>query len=414
MVVVKDAVHGNIKVAELERKLLDTAELQRLRGVKQLGMAYLVYPGANHTRFEHALGTMHIAGQFCEAMRLGQSETAKLRAAALLHDVGHLAFSHESEAAFARILGGGHEELGARRILKGEIAEVLTDAGISPREIVALMMGRGKGQVIAGDVGADRIDYLLRDAHYTGVAYGVIDAQRIIHTARLGNAGAGKKDAQEARPGNKDALVLQWGGLEAAESLLIARYLLFSTVYMHHAVRIAASMLRRAMERAFEEKLLGTDMALELHDASMMALLGEDGKAAELSQRVQTRRLYKRAAVLWWTRMTPKGQRIFTSRKGCAEMEKKLEQKAGLGADDVIIDVCEDYGKGSSVRILMEDGKVVPLAEVSAIVNSISLAEQRRWRAIVSCDSADLDEVKKASAGLFRGLIKPTSFSPIC
>ena len=95
-------------------------------------------------------------------------------------------------------------------------------------------------------------------------------------------------------------------------------------------------------------------------------------------------------------------------------MEKKLEQKAGLGADDVIIDVCEDYGKGSSVRILMEDGKVVPLAEVSAIVNSISLAEQRRWRAIVSCDSADLDEVKKASAGLFRGLIKPTSFSPIC
>src|SRR4030042_1876366 len=106
MVVVKDAVHGNIKVAELERKLMDTAELQRLRGVKQLGMAYLVYPGANHTRFEHALGTMHIAGQFCEAMGLGDAETARLRAAALLHDVGHLAFSHESEAAFSKILGG--------------------------------------------------------------------------------------------------------------------------------------------------------------------------------------------------------------------------------------------------------------------------------------------------------------------
>ncbi|MDO8339927.1 MAG: HD domain-containing protein [Candidatus Burarchaeum sp.] len=403
MVVVKDAVHGNIKVGELERRLMDTAELQRLRGVKQLGMTYLVYPGANHTRFEHALGTMHITGQFCEAMGLGQAETARLRAAALLHDVGHLAFSHESEAAFAKILGGGHEELGARRILKGEIAEVLTDAGISPREIVALMMGRGKGQVIAGDVGADRIDYLLRDAHYTGVAYGVIDAQRIIHTARLGKegsagkAGAGKRGAQET-------LVLQWGGLEAAESLLIARYLMFSTVYMHHAVRIAASMLRRAMERAFDEKLLGTEMALELDDASMMAILGEDGKAAELSQRVQSRRLYKRAAVLWWSRMRPKGQRIFTSRKGCGEMEKKLEQKAGLGADDVIIDVCEDYGKGSSVRILMEDGKVVPLAEVSAIVNSISLAEQRRWRAIVACDEANVEKVKKASKTSFKGL----------
>ena len=392
MVVVKDAIHGNIRVGEAERKLMDAGEFQRLRGVKQLGMTYLVYPGANHTRFEHALGTMHITGEFCKAMGLGEAESAKLRAAALLHDVGHLAFSHEGEAALSNLLGGNHEDLGARKILKGEIAEVLTDEGLSPREIVALMRGEGRGHVISGDVGADRIDYLLRDAHYTGVAYGVIDAQRIIRTARLGRNGE---------------LMLQWGGLEAAESLLIARYLMFSTVYMPHAVRIAASMMRRAMQRSFSELGLKPERALALDDAGMVELLMRNGGASSaLARRVQARKLYKRASVLWWTRMTPKGQKIFTSVRGCVEMERRLEGASGLEADEIIIDVCEDYEKGSNVRVLMEDGKVVPLSEVSAIVKSIGLAEQRRWRAIISCDARNVEKVKKASGKLFKGLMR--------
>ncbi len=395
MVIVKDTIHGNIKVGELERKLMDAREFQRLRGVKQLGMTYLVYPGANHTRFEHALGTMHIVDQFCSALKLNQREIGKLRAAALLHDVGHLAFSHESEAVLSKLLGGSHEVLGARKILKGEIAEILKNEGMAPGEIVSLMKGKKNGRIISSDVGADRIDYLLRDAHYTGVAYGVIDSQRIIHTAELGKKGE---------------LMLGWGGLESAESLLIARYLMFSTVYMHHAVRIAASMMRRAMERVFKEEGIGVENALELDDARMTELLMNSGRrGAELARRVQSRKLYKRAAVLWWTRMTQEGQKLFTSARGCEKMERELEEAAGLEQDDVIIDVCEDYGKGSKVRVVMEDGKVVPLAEISAIVKSIGLAEQMRWRAIVACDAKHVGKVKRASKELFKGLMRAGS-----
>jgi len=391
MVVIKDAIHGNIHLSEVEKKLIDTSEFQRLRGVKQLGLAYLVYPGAQHTRFEHALGVMHITGEMCSALGIRDSEREELRCAALLHDVGHLAFSHEGEAAFAHLLHQNHEQVGKAKILRGEIADVLTDEGISPSEVVELMLGRGKGHIIAGDVGADRIDYLLRDAHYTGVAYGVIDAERIIHTARLGSNGE---------------LQLEWGGLEAAESLLIARYLMFSTVYMHHAVRIAASMIRRAMERAVECGALNAKRALELDDAGMMNALSECVDSEALAKRVQFRKLYKRAHVLWWSRMSPRGQKLFTSGKGCLDMEKKLTAATGLVRDDVIIDVCEDYGKGSIVRILMEDGSLMQLSKVSAIVDSVSIAEQRRWRAIVACDSANLEKVKKAGSKLFAGLVK--------
>jgi hypothetical protein len=394
MVVVKDAVHGNIKVSELERRLMDTAEFQRLRGVKQLGLTHLVYPGALHSRFEHALGCMHIAGQFCEALALPQKEREIIRASALLHDVGHLAFSHESEAAFAKLLHANHEQIGGQKILRGEIADVLVDAGISPKEVVELMVGKGKGQIIAGDVGADRIDYLLRDAHYTGVAYGVIDSERIIHTAKLGK-------------GNNDGeLMLEWGGLEAAESLLIARYLMFSTVYMHHAVRIAAAMARRAMERAVEAKVLNKNNALMLDDAGMMELLLSCPESAALASRVKSRQLYKRASVLWWSRMTPQGQKILTNEKHCSDLERKLTKEAGLAQDDIIIDVCEDYGKGTNVRIVMEDGKIVPLAEVSAIVKSIGVAEHGRWRAIVACDVANKEKVAKSGAKMFGGLVK--------
>ena len=391
MVVVKDPIHGNIKVSEVERRLMDTAEFQRLRGVKQLGLAYLVYPGAQHTRFEHALGVMHVTGRFCEALRMHESERQELRCAALLHDVGHLAFSHEGEAAFADLLHQNHEQVGRMKIQRGEIADILIGNGISPNEVVELMLGRGKGHIIAGDVGADRIDYLLRDAHYTGVAYGVIDAERIIHTARLGSNGE---------------LQLEWGGLEAAESLLLARYLMFSTVYMHHAVRIAASMIRRAMRRAVESGALNAKRALELDDAGMMNALTDCTASEALARRVQFRQLYKRAHVLWWSRMTSKGQKLFTSEKGCAEMEDKLLDMAMLLQDDVIIDVCEDYGKGSIVRVLMEDGSLVQLSKVSAIVDSVALAEQRRWRAIVACDADNLEKVKKAGAKLFKGLVR--------
>ena len=169
---IRDPLHGTVHLTDLEEKMLDAQPMQRLRGIRQLAMAYLVYPGANHTRFEHSIGTLALAGKMCEELGIGEDRAAKVRAAALLHDVGHVAFSHESEQVIMRKLGT-HEEVGKRIITKGEIADILSES-FSAREI-AKLPDKPLGQIIASDIGADRKDYLLRDSHYTGVDYGIVD-----------------------------------------------------------------------------------------------------------------------------------------------------------------------------------------------------------------------------------------------
>ena len=228
--IIKDPVHGYVEVEEFALALLDSPVLQRLRYIKQLGFSYLVYPGANHTRFEHSLGTMFLADVACRRFGLSDDERRLVAAAALLHDIGHGPFSHASEPLMEKFLHRTHDDI--ELIVEDQVGGLLRVSDIDPNELCALVKGKHPlSGIIHGDLDVDRMDYLLRDAYYTGAPYGTVDAQRLIrHLIRT-----------------PEGTVLDENGVNAAESLLIARTLMRPSVYYHHVSRIGESMFQLAV-----------------------------------------------------------------------------------------------------------------------------------------------------------------------
>jgi len=389
MPVIKDAIHGNVYISDAELKLIDTPEVQRLRGIKQMAVAYLIYPGANHTRFEHSLGTMHITGEICESLSLPKEETGDMRAAALLHDVGHTAFSHESEGILIRKKMGSHEKRGSELVKNGASGEILEDNGYDLKRICSILSGEEEGGIINFDLGSDRMDYLLRDSHYTGVAYGVIDCDRIVHTIRLRGSKA----------------IIDWGGIEAAESLLIARFLMFSSVYYHHAVRIASAMLGRAVGFALDDGVVSLD-ELTRYDDAQLGLSLEKGRSKELIERMRNRKLYKRAYELELHKLNDEGKRLFKDYSSTKELEWVITEESGV--DELIIESRQAYDDKfgrSSVKIL-KGGKEYPLEELSDIVNSIKKTEEIRRRAIVACPKEKTKIVASVCDKFFKEFLK--------
>lgn len=269
MKTIRDPIHGDIELSQTELAIVDSEAMQRLRRIRQLSFCSLVYPGANHTRFEHSLGTMHLASRM--ARRLGLEEEP-LRMAALVHDLGHLPFSHSLEGVF----GVSHEDnLGI--ILKGEVGDIIGDSSFQRKEILSLVSGKGAGKVISSEIDADRMDYLLRDSHYTGVAYGVIDADRIINVIGF--------DGRD--------VFFQKKGLIALEALLIGRNQMYEAVYFHHTVRIADAMLREAM-RQIAHKITVEEL-LRMGDRELEVFARQDPIAKELLDLLDRRQLYKTA-----------------------------------------------------------------------------------------------------------------------
>src|SRR6476661_10509544 len=191
--IIRDPLWNNIAVDPLAMRLVDTPAFQRLRYVRQLGLAFLVYPGATHTRFEHALGTYHLARRALalleeqsEFQAIDPLDCSLIRVAALLHDIGHYPFSHALEE-----IGAMHHEAVARPLIcDGEVAEVLRrelGAG-APEQIVALIRGESDSPLqglISGSIDLDKLDYLRRDAFMCGVSYGEIDVDRLINALTL-------------------------------------------------------------------------------------------------------------------------------------------------------------------------------------------------------------------------------------
>jgi len=386
MNVIKDAVHGNVHVSDFELSLLDTQPMQRLRRLKQVGVADLVYPGANHTRFEHSIGTMHLASEMAESAGLPKHSEKILRVAALLHDVGHGAFSHESETILSSRTGKTHEEIGWERISRGEIADVLKAEGIPLPELKEAYFGKGLGGLITFGLGADRMDYLLRDSHCTGVAYGVIDYGRLIHTIRMA----------------ADGPVVEYGGLEAAESMLIARFLMFSSVYYHHAVRIASGMLRKACEIAFEEKTLTSKQLEEMDDEQLLLALSASKRAGKLAAGLRERKLFKRALQLGAFELEPSIKAKLGDAGILEKLEKEIASTAGVSVDDVVVDFPPDYSQGKTdVRVLYK-GKEIPLESLSEIIGAIGQAERARRKLIVACPAGKKENVAKAAGKVLR------------
>ncbi len=361
--ILRDPVHGLVSFESDEQKivvqLLEAREVQRLRRIRQLGLASLAYPGADHTRFSHAVGAAHVMGRFVGRLRAIHGDlpfwqrltTERARdglAAALLHDVGHGPFSHLFEEAMPQ--SPRHEEW-TTRIVQDPSTDVhrirsAHDPAL-PARVVALVNGEHElpylARTVRGTFDVDRCDSLLRDAHFTGVSYGRFDLDWLIRSLRLGSS----RDEGEGPTLAVDGLK----GLPAIESFILARLFMFQQVYFHKASRASELLLSRILSRASElmqdgARIAGApsaltalargeevslDAYLALDDAVMWAAIGSfrDGRdplLADLSRRLIERRLFK-ALELYGDYATPEGN------ARCLAVAREVAQKAGFDPD---------------------------------------------------------------------------------
>lgn len=383
MVTIKDSVHDHITVEGVAAELLDTPPVQRLRRLKQLGTVGLVYPSANHTRFEHSLGVYHLADAALDGLGIEGAQAERLRAAAILHDVGHTPFSHNIESIIARLTGRMHDEVDDL-LEEGEIARVLALHDIDPGAVADLIAGDGEfGQLVSGELDVDRMDYLVRDAHHTGVPYGTIDVGRLVRELRY-------------RDGR---LVLAAGNVQTAESLLLARALMNGTVYRHHVSRIAGAMLERASERLLDADAAGGAPGVDVETFRRMAdhdlLVALCEHVPDLGGRIERRDLFKRA--VWAGLADTPAHLLELSHDDERAAERDIAARAGVDESSVIVDVPRRPSmKESNARVVV-DGVVQRLEEASGLVGAIRQTQRDGWRLGVFAPESEREAVASAA-----------------
>lgn len=351
MKLIRDSIHGNLYLNDFEIKLVDTPQIQRLRRIKQLGFTYLVYPGANHSRFEHSIGTLHIASQIADNIGLEKDEKDMVRSAALLHDAGHGPFSHVSEG----VLDSPHEYLTSRVIKESDLLHILSEK-FDPDEIIDMINGKGLlGQIISGELDADRMDYLIRDSYYTGVAYGMIDTGRLIHSIKL-----------------KDNLIIEAKGIQAAESALIARYLMYPSVYQHHTTRIINSMFKRCMKWLFEAEIVDPETIYHYDDSDIVAVArAQEGKIKNIISRLDNRDLFKRVFSIKLSDLEEPKDVFRIKEDKIRKIELEIAEDLGSPPDYTILDIPE-YPFFNEMRTLVSVGNEnVKLSEISSLVSAL-------------------------------------------
>ncbi|HEY6099681.1 MAG TPA: HD domain-containing protein, partial [Anaeromyxobacter sp.] len=301
--IIRDPLWDNIRLDRAAVAALDTPTVQRLRYVRQLGHAFLVYPGATHTRFEHALGAYHLTRKALASLEergelacIAEEDRLAVRLAALLHDIGHYPFSHAlEEAGFP-----SHEKLGVAKLDRGELGERLREIGGAgfPARVGALITKQSPSPLqglISGSLDLDKIDYLSRDAFMCGVPYGTVDVERLLASLTL------------VETGDRSEVGVHEKGVSALESLLFAKYQMYRNVYWHHAVRAATCMFKRAVLAAAAAGAIADATLEETTDDALMELLlrgaaapaGTRGPAPAdwraLAAAIRARRLPKRA-----------------------------------------------------------------------------------------------------------------------
>lgn len=314
----RDSVHNIIRLktdspeGRLLVHLVDTEEFQRLRRIKQLGLALFTYQGAEHSRFTHSLGVLHLATRILDNLggryKISAEEAVAVRAAALLHDIGHGAFSHVIET----ILGFHHEDFTIKAVLSDEteVGKVLRSfSNQLPQDVADIIAGEFRptalAQLVSSQLDVDRMDYLLRDSLMTGAKYGIYDLEWMIKSLEIDE--------------KNDRLYVAARGIYAVEDYLQARYYMFRQVYFHRTLRAAEAILRSLLKRAlylfqngrevwfargtaFEKVLRGARLSLkehlELDDADVMFHIKQwqnsaDEILSDLSKRFLRRKLFK-------------------------------------------------------------------------------------------------------------------------
>ncbi|ELZ82466.1 phosphohydrolase [Haloferax elongans ATCC BAA-1513] len=376
MTAVKDSVHDYISLDPVAADLVDTPEFQRLRHIKQLSTVRLVYPSASHTRFEHSLGVYHLASRALSHLGIEGEEAAHVRAAALLHDIGHGPYGHQTEDLIRRRTGRDHDEI--HDLLDGSVVgETLETHGLDPMHVADIVDGGGGlGQLVSGELDVDRMDYLVRDAHHTGVPYGTIDHGRLVRQLRY-------RDGQ---------LVLAEGNVQTAESLLLARALMNGTVYRHHTSRIAGAMLERASERLVDDGL-PIEEFVRMADHDLLVALGE--RVPDLGKRIERRTLYKRA--IWAPLSAVPADVVELGHDETRAAEREIAEISDVAPEKVIIDAPPTPRIKESRSRVVVDGVVQRLESASELVGALRATERAQWRLGVYAPEVARDEVAAAA-----------------
>ncbi|MDS0256368.1 HD domain-containing protein [Thermoplasmatales archaeon AK] len=339
--IIQDPLNGPLKVRSDVLEIIDLPELQRLRYIRQLGMCHLVFPGANHSRFEHAIGTFHIAMQFAEALGVEPK------------------LSHAIEGFFKSSTGMDHLEAGIRMILgegpfsKSSIPSALEHIGVYPKDIAAILRGNYRTKVvsrlISGPIDVDELDYLRRDSHYTGVSIGNIDYRRIMNVTAI----------------ESDNIVIKEKGLSTLESILIARILMYRGVYFHKTVRIAQTMAEYALKEMDKEILNPFSQT----DFDLFYMLS-NGKS-DIGRLLMRRQLFK--PVL----------RVPYSDEAYSAVVEKLDSIKHLDQRDYIVDVIPplDFSgpeRTKSDMLVLYGDELSQAVEVSPLLRALQETMARR------------------------------------
>jgi HD superfamily phosphohydrolase len=399
MEIIRDPIWNNIRVDPLAMELVDTPVFQRLRYVRQLGLAYLVYPGATHTRFEHALGAYHLSRIAMSLLRergempeISTEDCTVTSIAALLHDVGHYPFSH----ALEEIGATHHEEVADALVTTGPVAEILRAriAPDAPERVIALIRGESRSPLqglISGSLDLDKIEYLKRDAHMCGVAYGEIDVDRLINSMVI------IADPATDAP----AVGVAEKGLSALESLLFAKYQMYRNVYWHHAVRSATAMYKRLVEDACRSGTLRRDALATFTDDGLVYYLEEHAPSPLLAA-LRSRALYKRVAEWPASELEDGfGEWIGNDRERTRAAEEELARVLGLAPGTVLLDFPEKTQMlGLDIPVRRRDGAVERLTErgIAGAINLPRLSEElyrsARWLRVFAPTHVDVDAAR--------------------
>jgi HD superfamily phosphohydrolase len=416
--ILRDPVHGLVSFEsdeeQLVEQLIDTPEVQRLRRVRQLGVTSLAFPGAEHSRFAHAVGAAFVMklliarlraihGVLPEAQRVTEERAREALAAALLHDLGHGPLSHLFEDA---IPGTPAHETWTEQIVldrSTSVNAVLSQVDTSlPSRVVDLVHGRHPlpylAKAVSGELDVDRCDYLLRDAHATGVRYGVYDLDWLLRSLRF----APQQSVDEA-----PAIAIDGAkGLPAIEAFITARLFMFQQVYLHKATRAAEWMIRRILARAVDVLRDGGDLQsvpaavrsaarqepialgdyLELDDGVLWGAMhaweaASDRPLADLAKRIRARALFK-TLELFGEQATAHG------RQGALQVARDVARSRGLDPDAYVgLDTAEDEPLGGQVEPLMvvyAKGPARPLHEVSFLLGRLAGQSLQRIRLVLA------------------------------
>lgn len=387
----RDPIHTFISVRTDERKVIDSQPFQRLRNIHQLAMTYLVYPGATHKRFEHSLGVMELASQIYDVVTAPENVhddvrqiipdaearsywKSVIRMAALCHDIGHLPFSHAAEKDLLPA-GYDHERLTKDLIYSAEMEEIWTSMtpplrsdhivklAVGPKGAEPLVLSNWEtilADIIIGDaIGADRMDYLLRDSYHTGVPYGTFDNNRLIATLRIL-----PKHYEES---DEPALGLEAGGLESSEGLMIARHFMYKQVYLHHIRRIYDIHLKDFLIEWLPGKKFSTKLKkhLNISDVEVLSAVRkayeknnspQHNLARQIQCREHFRRFYEAAP------SDAEGGKLIPGQVIAEAARKKF------GADLIRYDYYAPKGTAPVFPVLRYDGKIQSSLQLSQIL----------------------------------------------